>query len=133
MNSYVIIYVYRLDGEFNPAIHYSLLAIGQRPEVFMLFKDDRFGLFLHYGIYSVGGWHEQEQWRRGIPKDEYVRYAGRFCPSSQPDCVDRWLSLARDAGMTYVCFTTKHHDGFCLWDTAYTDYSVMHYTGRARR
>ena len=96
----------------------------------MLFKDDRFGLFLHYGIYSVGGWHEQEQWRRGIPKDEYVRYAGRFCPSSQPDCVDRWLSLARDAGMTYVCFTTKHHDGFCLWDTAYTDYSVTHYTGR---
>lgn len=94
----------------------------------MLFQDDRFGLFLHYGIYAVGGWHEQEQWRRGIPKDEYVRYAGRFLPA--PDCVDRWLSLARDAGMTYVCFTTKHHDGFCLWDTAYTDYSVTHYTGR---
>ncbi len=94
----------------------------------MLFKDDRFGLFLHYGIYSVGGWHEQEQWRRGIPKDEYVRYAERFCPA--PDCVDQWLSLAREAGMTYVCFTTKHHDGFCLWDTACTDYSVTHYTGR---
>ena len=94
----------------------------------MLFQDDRFGMFLHYGIYAVGGWHEQEQWRRGIPKDEYIRYAEEFLPSA--DCVDRWLSLARDAGMTYVCFTTKHHDGFCMWDTACTDYSVTHYTGR---
>ncbi len=93
----------------------------------MLFQDDRFGLFVHFGIYSVGGWHEQEQWRRGIPVTEYARYADRFHPAR--GCTEEWLRLARDAGMTYLCFTTKHHDGFCLWDTACTDYNVARYAG----
>jgi len=89
----------------------------------MLFQNERFGMFIHYGIYSVGKFHEQEQWRRGIPADEYVKYKDSFHP--QPGCVDKWLSLAKKAGMEYVCFTTKHHDGFCMWDTAYTDYNIM--------
>ena len=46
----------------------------------MLFQDERFGLFVHWGIYSVGGWHEQEQWRRGISKQEYIKYKDQFNP-----------------------------------------------------
>ena len=88
----------------------------------MLFKEDRFGLFIHFGIYAVGGWQEQEWWRRAMKKEDYVRYAESFCPKD--GCVDEWLDLAKEAGMDYVCFTAKHHDGFCMFDTAYTDFKI---------
>ena len=84
----------------------------------------RFGLFLHWGLYALNGWHEQDQFRRRIPRDEYTRLTARFNPTRfDPDA---WLDLAQAAGMEYVCFTTKHIDGFCLWNTAQTDYNVMH-------
>ena len=89
----------------------------------MLFKDERFGMFVHWGIYSVGGWHEQEQWRKGMPKEQYVSYADLFNPDGYSP--DEWFSAAKNAGMEYVVFTTKHHDGFCMWDTKYTDYNIM--------
>ncbi len=90
----------------------------------MLFQDERFGLFVHWGIYSVGGWHEQEQWRRGIHKQEYMIYKDKFNPAGYSP--DQWFSLAKEAGMQYVVFTAKHHDGFCMWDTKFSEYNVMH-------
>ncbi len=89
----------------------------------MLFQEERFGMFVHWGIYSVNGWHEQEQWRRNVPKAEYVKLAERFNPAEFD--VREWLELMKEAGMEYLCFTTKHHDGFCMWDTEYTDYNIM--------
>ncbi len=88
----------------------------------MLFKDERFGMFIHYGIYAVGGWQEQEWWRRRMTKEDYVRYAEHFSP--RHGCVDEWLDLAAASGVEYVCFTAKHHDGFCMFDTAYTDFKI---------
>lgn len=52
----------------------------------MLFKDERFGMFIHYGIYAAGGWQEQEWWRRRMTKEDYVRYAEKFSP--RQGCVD---------------------------------------------
>ena len=89
----------------------------------MLFKDERFGMFIHFGLYAQNGWHEQEMWRRRVPKQEYVSLAKTFCP--EKGCAESWVRAAKEAGMQYICFTTKHHDGFCLWDTKYTDYNVM--------
>ena len=89
----------------------------------MLFKEERFGLFVHWGIYAVGQWHEQEQWRNKVSKEDYIKYMDMFNPEGYSP--DEWLSLAKDAGMQYVVFTTKHHDGFCMWDTKYTEYNVM--------
>lgn len=89
----------------------------------MLFKEERFGMFIHFGLYAQNGWHEQEMWRRRVPKEEYVRQAETFCP--QKGCAEEWVKAAKAAGMQYICFTAKHHDGFCLWDTKYTDYNVM--------
>lgn len=87
------------------------------------FLRKRFGMFLHWGIYSVGGWHEQEWQRRGMSREQYLKYADMFNP------VDfnprQWLDLMQDAGMEYVCLTTKHHDGFCLWDTGQTSFNCM--------
>jgi alpha-L-fucosidase len=87
------------------------------------FFEKRFGLFLHWGLYSILGWHEQAQWRQRIPRAEYAKLAERWNPVKfDPDA---WLDLAQRAGMKYVCLTTKHHDGFCLWDTKFTGFNTM--------
>ena len=83
----------------------------------------RFGLFVHWGLYAIHGWHEQEQWRKRVPRSEYVKLAEQWNPVKfDPEA---WLDLAAEAGMQYVCLTTKHHDGFCLWDTQQTPYNTM--------
>lgn len=88
------------------------------------FFEERFGLFVHWGIYAVEGWHEQLQWRRNVPKAEYVKLKERFNPTLfNPD---EWLDLCEEAGISYLCITAKHHDGFCMWDTKATDYNIMH-------
>jgi alpha-L-fucosidase len=87
------------------------------------FSDRRFGMFVHWGIYAIPGWHEQHQWRGRVPRAEYAGLAEQWNPVRfDPDA---WLDLAESAGMQYICFTTKHHDGFCLWDTKQTDYNTM--------
>ncbi len=86
------------------------------------FFSHRLGLFIHWGIYALGKWHEQEQYRRPVPRDVYARRIGQFNPRDYDP--DVWLDAAEAAGMSYVCFTTKHIDGFCMWDTAETDYKV---------
>jgi alpha-L-fucosidase len=88
------------------------------------FPQARFGLFVHWGLYAIPAWHEQMQWRAGVPRCEYEKLARQFNPTGfDPDA---WLDLAEATGMRYICLTTKHHDGFCLWDTAQTDYNIMH-------
>ena len=80
----------------------------------------RFGMFVHWGLYAINGWHEQDQWRRRIPRAEYAKLAKQWNPVKfDPDA---WLDLAEEAGMGYICLTTKHHDGFCLFESKHTDY-----------
>ena len=82
-----------------------------------------FGLFIHWGLYAIPAWHEQIQWRRGIKRSTYTKLQMQFNPLKfYPD---EWIDIAQDAGMDHICITAKHHDGFCLWDTRYTDYNVM--------
>lgn len=87
------------------------------------FFSHRFGLFIHYGLYSIPAWHEQIQWRKVIPRHEYAPLIHQFNPIKfNPDA---WLDVAQAAGMSYICVTTKHHDGFCMWDTQQTQYNIM--------
>ncbi len=88
------------------------------------FLEKRFGLFVHWGLYAIDGWHEQAQYRARIPRSTYAALASRFNPVKFDP--ERWLDTAQATGMEYLVFTTKHIDGFCLWDTKYTDYSIMH-------
>jgi alpha-L-fucosidase len=87
------------------------------------FVHDRFGLFIHWGIYALPGRHEWVKQYEQIPDDVYQKYFEHF----DPDLYDpeAWAAAAAGAGMKYFVVTTKHHDGFCLWDTKLTDYCVM--------
>ena len=88
------------------------------------FSQRKLGLFLHFGLYAIEAWHEQDQMRRRIPRDEYGKLIKRFNPTQFN--ADRILDLAESIGMEYVCLTTKHHDGFCLWNTRETSFNAMH-------
>lgn len=85
-------------------------------------KHDRFGMFIHFGIYSVPARHEWIKQRERISDDDYQKYFNHF----DPDMYDpkEWAAKAKAAGMKYVILTTKHHDGFCLWNTKYSDFKV---------
>jgi len=86
-------------------------------------QEMRFGMFIHWGPVSLTG-HEIG-WSRGkqTPIAEYDNLYKEFNPTKFN--ADEWVSVAKAAGMKYIVLTTKHHDGFCLWDTKFTDYNIM--------
>ena len=86
------------------------------------FVHDRFGLFIHWGLYALAARHEWVKHNEEIPNERYDAYFKRF----DPDLYDPelWAKAASGAGMKYFVVTTKHHEGFCLWDTKLTDYKA---------
>ncbi|MFC5802665.1 alpha-L-fucosidase [Streptomyces formicae] len=86
------------------------------------FQSWRFGLFVHWGLYSAAARHEWVKYRERLTDDQYQPYFDTFDPDLYEPSA--WAALAREAGMRYAVLTTKHHDGFCLWDSDLTDYKV---------
>ena len=84
--------------------------------------NSRLGMFIHWGIYSVGEWHCQQLWRGFMSRQEYDKYMHKF--DAKNFNADHFVDVAESAGAEYIIFTSKHHDGFCMWDTATTDYKV---------
>ncbi|RLF05106.1 MAG: alpha-L-fucosidase [Thermoprotei archaeon] len=84
------------------------------------FSEARFGLFIHWGLYSLLGRAEWVMYLERIPRSEYARLAGRF--RAEGFDADSWAEYARLAGMRYVVFTARHHDGFSLFDTSYSEF-----------
>lgn len=86
------------------------------------FADDRFGIFIHWGIYSMFG---QGEWylNYGPRADEYAKAAGGFFPAGFD--ADEWAKAIRGSGARYICFTSRHHDGFSMWDTQQSDYNIV--------
>src|SRR5882724_2116382 len=80
----------------------------------------KFGMFIHWGLYSTLGRHEWVMENEGIPVSEYEKLADQFKP--KPQAARDWARLARRAGQKYMVMTTKHHEGFCNFDTKLTDY-----------
>ena len=85
--------------------------------------ENKFGMFIHWGFYSLTGLQEQALARYGLDRGEYEALMHKFDPVDYDP--EKWVLLAKEAGMEYICFTAKHHDGFCMWDTKYTDYNIM--------
>lgn len=94
--------------------------------------DARFGMFIHWGLYAVpaGNWGDKRnygEWIREeahIPVKEYEKFEGQFNPTKFD--ANLWAKMAKDAGMKYVVITTKHHDGFNLFKSKYSDWSIAH-------
>ncbi len=86
-------------------------------------RDARFGMFIHWGPVSLKG--TEIGWSRGaqVPQEEYDNLYKQFNPSQFN--ARQWAALAKQAGMKYMVFTTKHHDGFCMFDTKETDFNIM--------
>jgi len=82
--------------------------------------DAKFGMFIHWGLYSVVGQHEWAMEVEGIPISQYELLARNFKP--KPNVAREWARLARRAGQKYMVMTTKHHEGFCQFDSKLTDY-----------
>jgi alpha-L-fucosidase len=88
----------------------------------------RYGMFVHWGLYALIGRNEWAHAIEAIPMPEYEKLIARFRPKPRP--AREWARLARAAGMKYMVMTTKHHEGFCLWDSRQTDFNAMSACGR---
>jgi len=78
-------------------------------------QDAKFGMFIHWGLYSIGGKGEWTMFNDKIPAEEYAKFADKFNP--QHFDANIWAKVAKDAGMKYMVLTARHHDGFALWDS----------------
>lgn len=86
------------------------------------FVQDRFGMFIHWGLYALAARHEWVKHQEQISDEDYQKYFDHFNPDLyEPKA---WARTAREAGMKYFVVTTKHHEGFCLWDSQHTDYKA---------
>lgn len=95
-------------------------TIADRDRRMKWWHEARFGMFIHFGLYSVLGRHEWAMEDEGIPVAEYQQLAKQFNP--KPHAARAWAKLAKQAGMKYMVMTTKHHEGFCNFDTKLTNY-----------
>jgi len=86
------------------------------------FQEGRFGAFVHYGLYSILGRSEWAMYNEAIPIEEYRPLIRRFRPSER-HAPASWVGLAQRAGARYCVLTARHHEGFCLWDSATTSFS----------
>jgi alpha-L-fucosidase len=87
------------------------------------FQDARFGLFVHWGVYSVLGDGEWVMNNKKMTVAQYEELPPRFNPTAYDPA--RWVALAKAAGMKYITITSKHHDGFAMWDSKVSDYNVV--------
>jgi len=97
-----------------------MYAANPRQAAIKWFSDAKFGLFMHYGLYSLLGRHEWVQLREKIPVAEYAKLKDRF--TAENFDADFITDLALEAQMKYINITTRHHDSFCLFDSKYTDF-----------
>ena len=110
------------------AVATSAVAQGYKPteenlRVRKEFAEDRFGIFIHWGIYSMfaqGEWYLQNA---GLDRDEYAKAADAFYPHRFD--AKEWVAAVKASGAKYICFTTRHHDSFSMWDTAQSEYNIV--------
>lgn len=111
--------------------NYLIETEAERNQRMEWWREARFGMFIHWGLYAVpagewGGKNTYGEWIRSsaeIPLDTYDQFRGKFNPT-QFSAKD-WVKMAKDAGMKYIVITTKHHDGFAIYDSKASDFDIM--------
>ena len=84
------------------------------------FMNARFGMFIHWGLYAIPARGEWVMSHEEMDVESYQDYFYEFNPRDYD--IKKWAKIAKNAGMKYAVLTAKHHDGFCLWDSKYTNY-----------
>ena len=107
---------------------YEQKVAATRDERMILFREARFGMFIHYVLYSELGTGECAQANENYTIGEYEALAARFAPKE--GCAREWCELAKKSGAKYAVLTTRHHEGFSLWDSKANHYNSMNYCGR---
>ena len=92
------------------------------PAALSWWHDARFGMFIHWGLYALLARHEWTMYQESIPPEEYRGLADRFNPQHYNP--EEWVALAQDAGMRYMILTSRHHEGFSLWDSKVSDFTA---------
>jgi alpha-L-fucosidase len=87
------------------------------------FQDDKFGLFIHWGVFSILGDGEWVMNNENIPVKDYTKLMDFFNPAEFN--AHDWVNMAKNAGMKYITLITRHHDGFSMWNTKYSDFNIM--------
>ena len=87
------------------------------------FADSKFGIFLHWGLYSMFAQGEWYLSKGKLSHAEYKKSADAFYPHRFD--AKAWVKAFKDAGAKYICLTSRHHDGFSMWDTKYSDYDIV--------
>lgn len=98
------------------------MTLTAREQRIQWFNHDRFGMFIHWGLYAIPARGEWVRSFERIPVEDYEKYFNSFNPVNYDP--KAWAKAAKAAGMKYAVMTTKHHDGFCLFDSALTDYKA---------
>ena len=115
----------------TPAVAVQVVETpAQRDARMAWWREARFGMFIHWGLYAVpaGEWNGRKdlaEWfmdETGISRADYEKFAAQFNPTKYDP--DEWVRIAKDAGMKYIVITSKHHEGFAMWDTKGTDYNI---------
>jgi len=98
-------------------------GFGLSAEDMQWWRDARFGMFIHWGVYAIPGRGEWLMWNERVPFREYRKLADQFKPRKFD--ADAWAACARDAGMKYMVLTARHHDGFCLFNSKVSDFTSV--------
>ena len=122
MKKYILVTAAILLAAVSASAQKDYVPTKENLEAREVFEDMRFGVFLHWGIYSM---FAQGEWymNKGINAQEYAKVAGGFYPAAFD--AREWVKAIKASGAKYICFTSRHHDGFSLFDTAYSDYDMI--------
>ncbi|HXV61069.1 MAG TPA: alpha-L-fucosidase [Vicinamibacteria bacterium] len=117
-----------LRAAFAAMALYASAAVAQDPqtEAQEWFREARFGMFIHWGVYSLLGKGEWVMENDRMTVEEYEKLPSRFDPVDYDPA--EWVRIAKDAGMRYITITSKHHDGFAMWDSKVSDYDIVERT-----
>jgi alpha-L-fucosidase len=107
-------------ASYLPENAFAATGDNNREQRMKWWHEARFGMFIHWGLYSTLGRHEWVMENEGIPVAEYEQFAKNFKP--KPNAARAWAKLAKQAGQKYMVMTTKHHEGFCLFNSKLTNY-----------
>lgn len=104
---------------------YEEQIAASRDERMKWWREARFGMFIHYGLFSQVGRNEWVMACENVPPQEYEKLAETFSPKE--GCCREWAKLAKEAGCKYMVLTTRHHEGFSLWDSKVNPYNSVNY------